>query len=164
MSSSSSSRSTPMRRFANSTRQREGTFLPYAKAIKAVASMPVMVTGGFRTLAGMKAALAGGHTDLIGLARPFCLDPDFPARMLAGHLQRLPVAEDGLVLGRGYWRPNSRSNAMRALNALSQAGWYYHQIERLAAGQSPQPNRTPASALVEHLRNDFGRSIRRKFA
>ena len=32
--------------------------------------------------------------NLIGLARPFCLDPDFPVRMLAGHLQRLPVAED----------------------------------------------------------------------
>ena len=154
----------PDEEICDSTQRREATFLPYAKAIKAVASMPVMVTGGFRTLEGMKAAVADRHTDLIGIARPFCLDPDFPARMLAGHLQRLPVAEDRLVLGRGYWGPNSRSNAMRALNALSQAAWYYHQIERLAAGQSPQPNRTPASALVEHLSNDFGRSIRRKFA
>ena len=69
----------------DSTREREAMFLRYAKAIKAVARMPIMVTGGFRTLAGMQAALAGGHTDMIGLARPFCLDPDFPARLMAGH-------------------------------------------------------------------------------
>ncbi|HPW29348.1 MAG TPA: NADH:flavin oxidoreductase/NADH oxidase family protein, partial [Rhodoferax sp.] len=64
----------------DSTREREAVFLEYAKSIKAVARMPIMVTGGFRTLAGMEAALAGGHTDMLGVARPFCLDPDFPKR------------------------------------------------------------------------------------
>ena len=102
--------------------------------------MPIMVTGGFRTLAGMQAALAGGHTDMIGLARPFCLDPDFPARMLAGQMTRLPVPEDRLVLGQGCWGPNSPSGTMRALNNQCQAGWYYHQIERLGAGLAPQPD------------------------
>ena len=146
-----------------STRQREATFLEYAKAIKAVARMPVMVTGGFRTLDGMEAALAGGQTDMIGLARPFCLDPDFPARMRAGQLQRLPIPEDKLILGRGYWGPKSPSTQMRLLNGLGQAGWYYHQIERLAAGQSPQPDLSPTAALVSHLSHDFGRAMRRKF-
>jgi 2,4-dienoyl-CoA reductase-like NADH-dependent reductase (Old Yellow Enzyme family) len=147
----------------DSTRQREAIFLEYAKAIKAVAQMPVMVTGGFRTLDGMEAALAGGQTDMIGLARPFCLDPDFPARMRAGQMQRLPIPEDKLVLGRGYWGPNSPSTQMRLLNNLGQAGWYYHQIERLAAGQSPQPDLSPTSALVHHLGRDFGRAMRRKW-
>jgi 2,4-dienoyl-CoA reductase-like NADH-dependent reductase (Old Yellow Enzyme family) len=41
----------------DSTRQRESMFLKYAKSIKAAANMPVMITGGFRTLAGMEAAL-----------------------------------------------------------------------------------------------------------
>jgi hypothetical protein len=72
----------------------------------------------------MEAALAGGHTDMLGVARPFCLDPDFPRRMLAGHMDRLPVPEDRLVLGRGYWGPNSPSSSMRTLNNLCQAGWY----------------------------------------
>lgn len=148
----------------DSTRQREAMFLEYAKSIKAVARMPIMVTGGFRTLAGMEAALAGGHTDMIGLARPFCLDPDLPVRMLAGQLQRLPVPEDNLVLGCGYWGPNSRSNAMRSLNNLGQAGWYYHQIERLGAGRPPQPDLTPLRALLTHLVKDSVRGLRRKFA
>ena len=37
-----------------------------------------------RVTAGMEAALRGGHTDMIGVARPFCLDSDFPVRMAAG--------------------------------------------------------------------------------
>jgi len=146
----------------DSTREREAMFLEYAKSIKAVARMPIMVTGGFRTLAGMEAALAGGHTDMIGLARPFCLDPDFPARMFAGQLDRLPVPEDQLVLGRGYWGPNSPSSGMRSLNNLCQAGWYYRQIERLAAGQAPQPGLSPLQAMLTHLGKDMARGIRRK--
>jgi hypothetical protein len=44
----------PVRR---STRAREAYFLEYATAIRRVARMPLMVTGGFRTRAGMAAAL-----------------------------------------------------------------------------------------------------------
>jgi 2,4-dienoyl-CoA reductase-like NADH-dependent reductase (Old Yellow Enzyme family) len=143
----------------DSTREREAMFLEYAKFIKAVARMPIMVTGGFRTRSGMEAALAGGHTDMIGLARPFCLEPDFPARIFAGQLDRLPVPEDALVLGCGYLGPNSASNAMRSLNNLCQAGWYYRQIERLAAGQLAQTGLNP---WLGHLGKDCGRAMRRK--
>ena len=148
----------------DSTRQREAMFLEYAAAIKTVAAMPIMVTGGFRTLAGMEAALRDGHTDMIGLARPFCLDPDFPRRLMSGTLAALPVPEDRLVLGNGYWGPNSRSDALRALNGLSQAGWYYHQIERLGAGLAPEPTLSPRRALPVHFRNDFRRAVARKLA
>ena len=57
----------PQTEIRESTRAREAMFLKYAAAIKAVARMPIMVTGGFRTLAGMEAALASGDADLIGL-------------------------------------------------------------------------------------------------
>ena len=148
----------------DSTREREAMFLEYAKSIKAVARMPIMVTGGFRTLAGMEAALVGGHTDMVGVARPFCLDPDFPKRMLAGQMERLPVPEDKLVLGTGYWGPNSPSGSLRTLNNLCQAGWYYRQIERLGAGHSPLPDLSPLQAMLAHLGKDYYRGFRRKLA
>ena len=50
----------------------------YAKEVQAVADMPLMVTGGFRTRAGMNAALEAGEADLIGLGRPLCVDVDAP--------------------------------------------------------------------------------------
>jgi 2,4-dienoyl-CoA reductase-like NADH-dependent reductase (Old Yellow Enzyme family) len=46
----------PMR---TSTRVREAYFLEYAAAIRQVARMPLMVTGGFRTRRGMEDAIAG---------------------------------------------------------------------------------------------------------
>lgn len=147
----------------DSTRQREAMFLKYADAIKAVAAMPVMVTGGFRTRAGMDDALRAGATDMIGLARPFCLDPAFARRMLAGELAALPVPEDRLVLGRGFWGPNSHSKHVQGLNNQCQAGWYYHQIERLGAGLAPQPALSPRAALLRHLGKDFGRALARRF-
>jgi 2,4-dienoyl-CoA reductase-like NADH-dependent reductase (Old Yellow Enzyme family) len=146
----------------DSTREREAMFLEYAKSIKAVAGMPIMVTGGFRTLAAMEAALTGGHTDMLGVARPFCLDPDFPKRMFTGQMDRLPVPEDKLVLGSGHWGPNSASNSMRTLNNLCQAAWYYRQIERMGAGQLPVSDLSPLQAMMVHLGKDYYRGFRRK--
>lgn len=154
----------PQAEIRDSTREREAMFLKYAAAIKAVATMPIMVTGGFRTLAGMEAALASGDTDLIGLARPFCVEPDFPRRLRAGSEKPLAVDEDRLVLGTGFWGPNSRSPTLRALNNQAQAGWYYHQITRLGAGQTPELERSPLRAMVAHFSHDFVKAMRRKFA
>ncbi len=148
----------------DSTRQREAMFLDYAKSIKALATMPVMVTGGFRTLAGMEAALQTNQTDLIGIARPFCVDPDFPKKLISGQLDLLPINEDHLRLGSGFWGPNSSSSALRGLNNFAHAGWYYHQIEQIGAGLPPQQNYGPLSALLAHLWHDTGRALRRKFA
>lgn len=135
----------------DSTRAREAIFLEYAKKLKEVARMPIMVTGGFRTLVGMEAALQDGHTDMIGAGRPFCTEPDFPMQMLAGTMSRLPVTEDQLFLGRRYWGPNSASGHMRGLNNLAQAGRYYRQIERMGAGQKPAPVLSPLRARRRKL-------------
>src|SRR5439155_20760944 len=68
---------------AESTRRREAYFLEYAAAIRKVATMPLMVTGGFRTSAGMEDALRAGSVDVVGLGRPLITDPDV-SRLLAG--------------------------------------------------------------------------------
>jgi 2,4-dienoyl-CoA reductase-like NADH-dependent reductase (Old Yellow Enzyme family) len=65
-----------------STRRREAYFAEYAQAIRAVAAMPLMITGGFRTRAGMAEALATGDCDVIGLGRP-CRDRAGPAAAAA---------------------------------------------------------------------------------
>lgn len=64
---------------SNRTKAREAFFLDFAKAIRSeFPDVPLMVTGGFRTRQGMEAAVAEGHCDLIGIARPACLDPALP--------------------------------------------------------------------------------------
>jgi len=69
---------------AESTRLREAYFLEYAASMRAAATMPVMVTGGFRSRAAMDEALAAGELDMIGLGRPMCVDTDLPRHLLDG--------------------------------------------------------------------------------
>lgn len=78
-----------------STQAREGFFVEFAEKARRVladpslagadarAPMALMVTGGFRSAAGMNAALASGACDLIGMARPLCIEPSLPRRVLS---------------------------------------------------------------------------------
>ncbi|WP_299395824.1 NADH:flavin oxidoreductase/NADH oxidase family protein [Pelagibius sp.] len=76
-----------------STAAREAYFLDYARDIKRALGIPVMVTGGFRSAAVMRQALAEDATDLIGMGRPFILDPAFPRKLLAGDIAVTPAPE-----------------------------------------------------------------------
>ncbi|MEM6341471.1 MAG: oxidoreductase, partial [Pseudomonadota bacterium] len=53
-------------------------FLEFAARAKDCTRIPLMVTGGFKTRAEASAALAEGVADVIGLGRPFIIDPDLP--------------------------------------------------------------------------------------
>lgn len=77
----------------NSSASREAYFLDYARDIKAALTVPVMVTGGFRSRDVMNEALTSGATDLIGMGRPFIIDPAFPGKLLSGVIDRAPAVE-----------------------------------------------------------------------
>lgn len=75
------------------TAAREAFFLSFATQAHALlkslppsslASSPpkIMVTGGFRSRAGMAKALASSSTDLIGIGRPACANPALPRTLL----------------------------------------------------------------------------------
>ena len=78
---------------SESTKAREAYFLVYAADIKAALRIPVMVTGGFRSKAVMNQAIASGATDLIGIGRPFIIDPVFPSKLLSGEIDAAPAVE-----------------------------------------------------------------------
>jgi len=160
-----------------STRAREAYFLDYAEAIRQVARMPLMVTGGFRTRAAMEAALtpslshasvgeggrrAGeGACDMIGLGRPLCWQPDFPRRLLAGEVEGISRMEDHLRFAERGWRsPSSRFTAVKAVNAFGAQSWYYCQLFRLADGLPADLGRGMLSTLVEYLRDELQRARR----
>ncbi|EJC99147.1 NADH oxidase [Fomitiporia mediterranea MF3/22] len=87
-----------------STRKREAFFVEFADIIRpAVKTSKVILTGGFRTGEGMVRTVTSGSTDLIGVARPACEEPDFPNLLLSGSIQSarrtlLPEAEDFLSI------------------------------------------------------------------
>lgn len=110
-----------------STVAREGYFVAFAGAVREVASMPVMVTGGFRTVAGMAEALERGDLDVVGLGRPLIVDPSSARRLLAGEIDRLPTP---------------------VLDVLHIQPWHNMQLERLGDGLDPDLDMTGAAAAV----------------
>lgn len=144
-----------------STRVREAYFLEYAAAIRRVATMPMMVTGGFRSRAGMESALASGDTDVIGLARPFCTHPDVARRLLAGEIDTLPAFEHGLHLRpHGRLSPASPWLLAKMVNVLGAQGWYYQQMDRLADGRAPDLSRGMLRSFARYWWNDLSKAAR----
>lgn len=132
-----------------STKKREAYFLGYAKEVQAVAEMPLMVTGGFRTAAGMNAALEAGEADLIGLGRPLCVDVDAPGQLVSGEITELEKWEKSLRIGPGIFGPNSSVGLFKALNGFGMQGWYYHQLHRIADGLEPNRKLGVLSAFLK---------------
>ena len=116
--------------------------------------MPLMVTGGFRSAAGMKDALAGGAVDMIGVARPLCTDPGFPEKILSGAMQAAPDVEKGLRVGPGIFGPNSPIAAVKAINGFARIGWYYEQIYRLADGLDADLSMSALRALLAYEKTE----------
>jgi 2,4-dienoyl-CoA reductase-like NADH-dependent reductase (Old Yellow Enzyme family) len=100
---------------AESTRAREAYFLKYARAVQDRAKMPLMVTGGFRTVAAMNDALAAGEADLIGLGRPLCVDTAAPARCWTARRTRSTGGSRNCASGPACWGRIPRSNSSRRL-------------------------------------------------
>lgn len=138
-----------------STAKREAYFLDYAKAIRQVAKMPLLMPGGFRSRETMEAALASGDIDVIGLARPLCTDPNLPKQLLDGSTMQAPTYENSLRLGRGPFAPSSSRYLVKLLNTLGQMGWYYAQIEDLADGKPLNRERSVFAAFVRYMKNEY---------
>ena len=141
-----------------STIAREAYFIEYAKDIKKVISVPLMVTGGFRTKGAMISALENNFCEVIGVARPLCSHPFSVQELLDDKINQLPAYENILRLGKGWLSPSSRFNLVRAANFLAAQSWFYTQIKRMSDGKLPDLKIGSLSALIKELKidlNDF---------
>lgn len=133
-----------------STRKREAYFLEFVPKLRAAVDIPVMVTGGFRSVAAMEAAISEDNVDLIGLGRPLLLDPAGATKILAGEVDTLESRDDDLVIGGGLLGPKSPIGFLRDLNAWGAMGWYYEHTYALADGKSPDRSLSAFSALLSY--------------
>jgi len=119
-----------------STRRREAYFLEFTEKARAAVKVPLMLTGGFRSLGGMAQAVSSGAVDFVGLARTLAIEPDLPARLLAGKepLQRVRPITTGI----GY--------IDRV--AVMEVAWYTRQLHRIGRGRPPRPNESGLYAFI----------------
>jgi 2,4-dienoyl-CoA reductase-like NADH-dependent reductase (Old Yellow Enzyme family) len=132
-----------------STAAREAYFLKYCEEVRKRVSTPLMLTGGFRSLEGMDAALESGACDVIGLARTLALDPDFPKRLLTDPEACSEVRP--LTTGAGF---------LDRLIPL-EITWYAQQIHRMAAGREPKPNLSVLGSALSTLLSIGAQGLKR---
>jgi 2,4-dienoyl-CoA reductase-like NADH-dependent reductase (Old Yellow Enzyme family) len=135
--------------------RQEGFFVPFAEEVRRpAAGTPLAVTGGLRARAHMEQAVTSGLVDMVGLARPFCADPDIAAKLLAGTAGVTARAEREIRLGPGRLSVASGSPLIRSLNMTGQMGWFYAQIENMAEGRPVEPVHGALRGLVRMVRQD----------
>ena len=133
-----------------STAEREAYFLEFAEKVRSVVKTPLMVTGGFRSLSGMNAALQSGALDIVGLARLMAIDPDAPAALLGGRDSNQLVRPISTGI-----KPIDRMGLMEIL-------WYTRQLKRIAQGRNPNPNESGLWAFLSSLVNSMWGTYRTK--
>ena len=159
-----------------STIAREAYFLSYAEKISSQLSLPLMVTGGFRTVEGINTAL-NSVCSMVGIARPLCTDPLAVKKLLLREIEILPVFEDKLSIGKKWLSITSPFTIIKALNALCIISWYYVQLRRMGSGLNPDINIRSFHALLKnewlekksvkiyqsHIKNDQGQPVDGQF-
>jgi hypothetical protein len=110
----------------------------YAEQLRERTTMPLMLTGGIRTRAFMNDVLASGAVDILGLARPFAVQPDVAARLLDG-AEEVPDAQTPRI-GLRFATP---------LNAYLQLAWHAAHFRRIAAGHAEPSGAGAVRTLAE---------------
>ncbi len=127
---------TGVKEMRESTRQREAYFLEFAEKARQAVKTPLVVTGGFRSLAGMAQAITSGDIDFVGLARPLAIDPELPNRLLKGEEPRFQV------------KPITTGIKRVDKMAVMEVAWYSRQLHRLGAGKEVLPNESGLKAFL----------------
>ncbi len=130
-----------------STVAREAYFLEFAEKVRETVSVPLMVTGGFRTSEGMAQAVESGATDLVGVARPLAVEPDMVARILSGEAVVSSV------------KPIKTGIKFVDDMALMEVSWYTRQLGRMGKGKAPRKQDRGVLSLLEVLAVMTGRSV-----
>ena len=121
-----------------STIAREAYFLDFAENIRKQVKCHLMVTGGFRTVAGMNAALDSGACEFIGIARPLAVETDLTDRLIAG--QDVRYAVDKIKTG----------IPMVDKMAIMEIIWYAAQFKEIAQGKRPNPKLSPLKVFLKY--------------
>ena len=145
-----------------STIAREAYFLDYAKDIRNVFNGPLMVTGGFRTSKGMNDALNENACDVIGIARPFCIDSNIANKLLDKDLIETPTLEKTMQVGPGLLGLNSPFSVIKGINGWGQQAFWCLNLIRMGEGLDPDLDLGVFRAFMQYQKSEKNAAMQYK--
>ncbi|MCS3803724.1 2,4-dienoyl-CoA reductase-like NADH-dependent reductase (Old Yellow Enzyme family) [Chromobacterium alkanivorans] len=127
------------------TLAREAYFLEFARDLRTVAAMPVMVTGGIRRRPVAEQAVAGG-VDMVGIATALAIAPALPSDWRQGKDTAPALPPIG-------WRN-------KPLASLANMAAVKFQLRQLSQGKTTNPRVSPLRALLQQQLADACRARR----
>ena len=124
---------------AISTSSNKVFFAEYSKKLKQKVDIPVIVTGGIRSINAMNTLLNDNTTDFIGIARPLTIDPNIPNKIKQG---TYTIVETTRV-----------STGVKKLDKIfgSLLGIVYYQVlmQNIAKGKEPKATKNAWPSLIQ---------------
>lgn len=118
-------------------------FAEYSKKLKQKIEIPVVVTGGIRSINAMNTLLNDNTTDFIGIARPLTIDPNIPNKIKQG---TYTIVETTRV-----------STGVKKLDKTfgSLLGIVYYQVlmQNIAKGKEPKATKNAWPSLIQAVYN-----------
>ena len=118
-------------------------FAEYSKKLKQKIEIPVVVTGGIRSINAMNTLLNDNTTDFIGIARPLTIDPNIPNKIKQG---TYTIIETTRV-----------STGVKKLDKIfgSLLGIVYYQVlmQNIAKGKEPKATKNAWPSLIQAVYN-----------
>ena len=118
-------------------------FAEYSKKLKQKIEIPVVVTGGIRSINAMNTLLNDNTTDFIGIARPLTIDPNIPNKIKQG---TYTIVETTRV-----------STGVKKLDKIfgSLLGIVYYQVpmQNIAEGKEPKATKNAWPSLIQAVYN-----------
>ena len=118
-------------------------FAEYSKKLKQKIEIPVVVTGGIRSINAMNTLLNDNTTDFIGIARPLTIDPNIPNKIKQG---TYTIVETTRV-----------TTGVKKLDKIfgSLLGIVYYQVlmQNIAKGKEPKATKNAWPSLIQAVYN-----------
>lgn len=131
-----------------STQKREAYFLDFARQVRVISKVPLMITGGFRSYDFCNEVLASGETDMIGMGRPFISNYQSMGAFLNGEV---PYLEN----------PPIRTG-FKAFEDAAEGGYYARQLISIAEGKGLAKNLNPIACSMFLVTHEFKKAREKK--
>jgi tRNA-dihydrouridine synthase len=130
--------------------EHESPFWASAAAMSAATTVPVILTGGFRTRGEVDRALSSGVCAMVGVGRPLAVRPDLAGRFVGGDLD---------ILDRPAPRLGGPAPLKKMLGAAAGSGWHRIQLARTADGKPPLLRLPALLAAIDYTTVDSVQAV-----